>query len=227
MAANVLAYGTGALNVDGCRVAHDGTGVWGNHGQNPANHVVPPGHGGETLRDSWHAPGSSRNDAGRWPPNVLLDEDAAAELDRQSGTLTSGANPTRRGADGNRAAFGEFRGQDDANPQRGVDSGGASRFFPIFRYQAKAPTRERPRINGAPAHPTVKPLELMRWLIRLVAPPDAIVADPFVGSGTTIEACMLEGFRCLAIEREADYLPLIMARIERARGRSATAGERT
>jgi len=63
------------------------------------------------------------------------------------------------------------------------------------------------------AHPTVKPLDLMRWLVRLVTPPGGTVLEPFAGSGTTAEACVIEGFRCIAIEREADYLPLIVARL--------------
>ena len=91
------------------------------------------------------------------------------------------------------------------------DSGGASRFF----YVAKAPKSERPVVDGT-AHPTVKPLALMRWLVRMVTPPGGTVLDPFAGSGTTLEAAMLEGFNVTGIEREADYLPLIRARIERA-----------
>ena len=92
------------------------------------------------------------------------------------------------------------------------DAGGASRFF----YVAKAPKSERPRTDDGVAHPTVKPLALMRWLVRLVTPPGGVVLEPFAGSGTTVEACILEGFDCIAIEREADYLPLIQARIDRA-----------
>src|SRR5690606_23610939 len=92
------------------------------------------------------------------------------------------------------------------------DEGGASRFFPTFRYEAKAPTEERPRVNGI-AHPTVKPLDLCRWLVRLVTPPGGTILDPFAGSGTTLEAALIEGFQCIGIEREADYLPLIKARI--------------
>jgi DNA modification methylase len=67
------------------------------------------------------------------------------------------------------------------------------------------------------AHPTVKPLSLMRWLVRLVTPPGGTVLEPFAGSGTTVEACIVEGFQCIAIEREADYLPLIRQRIDRRR----------
>jgi len=61
----------------------------------------------------------------------------------------------------------------------------------------------------------VKPLALMRWLVRLVTPPGGTVLEPFAGSGTTVEACIVEGFQCIAIEREADYLPLITQRIHR------------
>jgi site-specific DNA-methyltransferase (adenine-specific) len=93
------------------------------------------------------------------------------------------------------------------------DSGGASRFFPVFRYEAKAPTKERPKVDGAAAHPTVKPVDLMRWLVRLVTPPGGLVVDPFAGSGTTGEACRAEGLRCVLIERDASYLPLIVARL--------------
>lgn len=88
---------------------------------------------------------------------------------------------------------------------------GASRFF----YVAKAPKSERPVVDGV-AHVTVKPLTLMRYLVRLATPAGGTVLDPFAGSGTTVEACILEGFDCIAIEREAEYLSLIEARIARA-----------
>jgi site-specific DNA-methyltransferase (adenine-specific) len=103
------------------------------------------------------------------------------------------------------------------------DTGGPSRFFPVFRYEPKADTAERPRHEDT-AHPTVKPLDLMRWLVRLVTPRGGIVLDPFAGSGTTGEACILEGFQCVLIEREPAYMPLIEHRLEhawrRARARS-------
>lgn len=92
--------------------------------------------------------------------------------------------------------------------------GDVGRYFPAFHYQSKAPRSERVSIDGA-SHPTVKPLDLMRWLARLVTPPGGIVLEPFAGSGTTVEACILEDFRCIAIEREGDYLPLILERINR------------
>lgn len=91
---------------------------------------------------------------------------------------------------------------------------GASRYFPVFRYAGKAGPEERPRV-GAVAHPTVKPVDLMRWLVRLVTPPHGLVLDPFGGSGTTAEACVLEGLRCITVEHDAAYLPLIQARLAR------------
>lgn len=217
VAANVLTHGTGALNIDGCRVAATGNEVYG-----------------DGLHGS-RAVGTT--DTGRWPTNVvmshppLLDDTGAvvgdacadgcvegcpvAELDQQSGVLKAGAFPATRGADRDRTAYGEFAGQSNLESRR-MNSGGASRFFPVFRYQAKAPASERPKVDGI-AHPTVKPLDLMRWLVRLVTPPGGVVLDPFAGSGTTAEACITEGARCITIEREAQYVPLVQARIDRAR----------
>ena len=97
---------------------------------------------------------------------------------------------------------------------RDLDEGGASRFFPVMHYAAKAPTAERPEVDGV-QHPTVKPLALMQWLVRLVARPGALVLEPFAGSGTTLEACIAEGMRCVGIEREAKYLPLIQQRLSK------------
>ena len=77
---------------------------------------------------------------------------------------------------------------------------------PVFRYQAKAPAKERPKDADGKGHPTVKPLEFMRWLVRLVTPPEGVVLDPFAGSGSTGMACLREGFDCVLIEREAEYV---------------------
>jgi DNA modification methylase len=73
---------------------------------------------------------------------------------------------------------------------------------------------------GEVAHPTVKPIDLMRWLVRLVTPAGGVVLDPFAGSGTTAEACLREGFGCVAIEREAEYLPLILKRVRKDHAQS-------
>jgi site-specific DNA-methyltransferase (adenine-specific) len=205
VAQNVLTHGTGALNVDGCRVGSEAT-----------TRTRTPGDFGLINDDHWEpTPGINGSAAGRWPPNVLLGPEAAEELDRQSGVLTSGANPARRGSDKFRDAYGDFPGQEECMPQRGADSGGASRFFPVFRYEPKAGSDERPRLLDGTAHPTVKPVDLMRWLVRLVTPRDGLVLDPFAGTGTTAEACIVEGFRCLLVEKDPAYAELIRTRLRK------------
>ncbi|MBA3782858.1 MAG: site-specific DNA-methyltransferase [Nocardioides sp.] len=201
VAANVLTHGTGALNVDGCRVAGGDT------------LVRPPilRHDNDVLGKGLGA-GVQDNPSGRWPANVVLDASQAEVLDEQSGTLTSGTYSGKRNGDKFRDVYGEFGGTTPGVDGHDGSTGGASRFF----YVAKADASERVRVNGI-AHPTVKPLALMRWLVRLVTPPGGTVLEPFAGSGTTVEACILEGFRCIAIEREADYLPLVVQRINRRR----------
>lgn len=94
--------------------------------------------------------------------------------------------------------------------EQSEELGGASRFF----YCAKAPKSERPMVDGK-GHPTVKPLALMRYLCTLVTPVGGLILEPFAGSGSTVEAALLEGFRVIASEREEEYLPFIVQRIER------------
>lgn len=205
VAASVLEHGTGALNIDACRTPA------GRDYADKCASVVGLGsnRSGDTYGEWTGVREDSASPAGRWPTNVVLDETQAAELDEQAGIRRPGERPA------NRAGLGYNGGATGTTASRVVlDSGGASRFFPVFRYQAKAPAKERPRVDGV-AHPTVKPLELMRWLVRLVTPPGGVVLEPFAGSGTTVEAALLEGFHCVTIEREADYLPLIFQRIQR------------
>lgn len=215
VAANVLQFGTGALNIDGTRVGNEAV-TTHSRGQNTA---FPKRPGETTVEESGRI---SRQDgisqeerAGRFPPNILLSEDAAAEMDRQSGTLTSGTGAVKRatgkGYQPDTLGGKESREVGTPNIEYG-DTGGASRFFPVFRYQAKAPQKERPKVDGI-AHPTCKPLELMRWLVRLVTPPGGLCLDPFAGTGTTGQACRLEGFSYVLIEREEDYIKLINARM--------------
>jgi site-specific DNA-methyltransferase (adenine-specific) len=94
------------------------------------------------------------------------------------------------------------------------DTGSAARFF----YCAKASKKDRGDDNK---HPTVKPTDLMRYLCRLVTPPNGLVLDPFTGSGSTGKAAILEGFRFVGIEREAEYIELARARIDAAIGKSS------
>ncbi len=205
VAQNVTRHGTGALNIDGCRIAHhDDLSRYERSATSGFKNGGVYGGGERALTPA--------SPAGRWPTNVVLDEAAAAELDRQTGTLTSGkmrAGITRGNRDGGAGGMPETMGAETYG-----DSGGASRFFPVFKYTAKAGSDERPEVDGV-RHPTVKSLELMKWLVRLVTPPGGVVLDPFSGSGTTAEACVLEHMRCIAIEREPDYLPLIVRRLSK------------
>lgn len=212
VAANVLEHGTGALNIDACRVGTD-------ERVNPAgsqSSLQRVSRVEQGYRDNLTASvGEASIVSGRWPTNVVLDEYQAEALDQQSGTLHSGT--MRAGTERQPRVGGTIYGADARNfamADTYGDSGGASRFFPVFRYEAKAPTSERPSVDGV-QHPTVKPLDLMRWLVRLVTPAGAVVLEPFAGSGTTAEACVLEDRKCIAIEREADYLPLIVSRLRK------------
>ena len=146
---------------------------------------------------------------GRWPANVVLDESQAAALDAQSG-ITKSPTSTGRGASLKASSMSGTLGAQGRVPAPG-DMGGASRFF----YVAKAPRSERPNVDGV-AHPTVKPLALMRWLLRLVTPLGGVIVDPFAGSGATLEAAYLEGFEAIGCELTPEYWPLIEHRIERA-----------
>ena len=206
VAANVLEHGTGALNIDACRIATDED---RSRPPRAANAIYGGGNGTNSTA-------SESNPAGRWPTNVVLDEAAAEEMDKQSGDRRgfAGGGATPGEVDNDVYGKGWWRSE---SPQYYADSGGASRFFPVFKYQAKAPKKERPTYTTDDgkkiAHPTVKPLELLRWLVKLVTPPGGTVLDPFAGSGTTGEAAYLEGFNAILIEREPDYLPLIEARM--------------
>ena len=199
VAGNVLAHGTGAINVDGCRIPTDE-----NTGRAQGSDIRGGNWVSSTRKSSYVSVGSP---SGRWPANVLLDQHAAAWVDEQSG-ITQSPTSTGRGAGGQNGMYSPIGGQGTV-PAPG-DKGGASRFF----YTAKAPKSERPNVDGV-QHPTVKPLAVMQWLIRLVTPPGGTVLDPFAGSGTTIEAALIEGFNPVGIEMEADYLPLIQQRIDR------------
>lgn len=191
VAANVLAHGTGAINVDACRNEHDepaGRPSSGMHGKRA-------GIMGETVERFRETTAAST--AGRWPTNVVLSHAATPDgADACADDCVPGCPVA------------------ELDAQSGV-FGGASRFFPVFRYQAKAPTRERPKADGV-AHPTVKPLALMRWLVRLVTRPGGVVLDLFAGSGTTAEAAIAEGFRCILAEQYQPYIPLIQQRLTSA-----------
>jgi DNA modification methylase len=176
--------------------------------------------------------------SGRWPANVVLDEEAARALDEMSGMLQTGGG-IRNGPQ-TPAFFGRFAGDEDVRSFPG-NTGGASRFYYVAKasrsereaglegralqtvgslqgggIHANDPVSQRFTKSARNVHPTVKPVALMRWLVRLVTPPDGLVLDPFTGSGTTGIAATLEGRRFLGIEREAEYVEIARARIAHA-----------
>lgn len=240
VAANVLRWGTGALNIDGCRVTVEDAAYIRNCSgdRGHAGTRDEAGEGATSLRV-----GGGRAAAGRWPANVI--HDGSDEVIEQFPAQAGAAAPVRRrNGDKFRNTFGAFAGNiDEAGSTFQGDSGSAARFF----YCAKASGADRddglddlplkPLVtfqtaNGASGkpssisagrdtqrkntHPTVKPTALMRWLVRLVTPPGGKVLDPFMGSGSTGRGCVLEGLSFVGIEREAEY-------IEIARGRIAAA----
>lgn len=222
VANNVLAHGAGGINVDACRI--------------PTTDSLGGGMvsmGRPKSSEGWDRPWmhdpqvTERKKAesaekvrlaevqGRWPANLVLDEDAAAILDAQSGLSKS----TNRPRHNSRTIGGDgiFNGGTAMVTNGHSDTGGASRFF----YVAKASKRDRDEGNH---HPTVKPTQLMRYLVRLVTPPNGVVLDPFMGSGSTGKAAILEGFRFTGIELDPDYFAIAQRRIANVQAQLALIG---
>lgn len=195
VANNVLKHGTGVLNIDRCRIPADD------------KQKFPVGDYGD--RGLYGADGERTDDPapeGRWPANVALDEAAAQALDEQSGERKSGARQA-----GVRKGMG-FHGADgDGGPAIQASSGGASRFF----YCAKASKADRGGEYNT--HPTVKPLGILRYLVRLVTPPPGhtcVILDPFMGSGSTGVACGEAGVDFVGIEQEEEYAEIAKRRLD-------------
>lgn len=227
VAANVLLHGTGALNVDACRIEVDDDSY-------AKNHSGDRGHADNRSRDSGFAMGCGHaSDAGRWPANVC--HDGSDEVLERFPDTTSGKPGVMRKGVNEGACYGaESRGPGTQMTGFG-DSGSASRFF----YAAKASSGDRvyrctlcgesllksafpAHAHGmkdfahVSTHPTCKPISLMRWLCRMVAPPGGLILDPFAGSGTTGQAARDEGFDSVLIEREADYVRDCRFRLSRS-----------
>ena len=234
VAANVMAHGTGALNIDGCRVEA---------GRDYLDLEVTQGV--STARTSWTPTAHPRTfepASGRWPANYI--HDGSDEVLR----LFPETAPAKKNkiSDGRSAPFmqaggektGGFSGRHDPSNSHDDSGGSAARFF----YCPKASKADRedglddhddrilnrtnpggiendpkwaPRVRKN-NHPTVKPTELMRYLCRLVTPPGGLVLDPFTGSGSTGRGAVLEGFRFLGIEMDPGYMEIAIARIESA-----------
>jgi site-specific DNA-methyltransferase (adenine-specific) len=241
VAANVLTHGTGALNIDASRIGTDGGTYKASKPDGASNGIYGNGINGDANKTLLNA--------GRWPANILLDEEAAAMLDEQSGVSKSAKSGFHQRDSTTNVYGGNSLLKSRTLHQGGIefgDSGGASRFF----YVAKASRSERNAgleglktqdahkwngdigkrgigdyyPDGTPRpitperniHPTVKPVALMKYLIRLVVPKGGVVLDPFLGSGTTAVAAIEEGVEWIGCEREPEYVEIIKARVAAA-----------
>lgn len=228
---NAEKWGQAGINIDGCRISHDEPEKIALRTAEKSN--------GRTLgkyANAGHL--ATPNQKGRWPSNVILDEESGKMLDEQSGIskspLTDKVSKIRQQA----SCYGDCS-QSPRVIQGHADSGGASRFF----YCAKASSSERNEgleilpdkilkthgdigscDNAKPSsqtgtivknnHPTVKPLKLMEYLIKLIMPPkDGILLDPFAGSGTTVLAAHKLGLKCIGIEKSQEYCDIANARV--------------
>jgi DNA modification methylase len=245
VAENVLKHGTGAINVDGCRVGIDPIA--------DASQLRTMQRSARASDDGWgmsavkgDAPQVVRED-GRWPANLILSDSPEVtglfpQAKGQQGSVT-GDEPSSK----TNAVYGRFNGRPASTP-RG-DTGSAARFFKQVKpededfeaarlmYCAKASRSDRNEGLQDPGpqfkhgvtlrqienterkgnvHPCVKPTNLMAYLCRLVTPPGGTVLDPFMGSGSTGKAAMLEGFQFIGIEREAEFFQIANARIRAA-----------
>jgi len=220
----VAEQGVGALRVDACRV--DGARRTEYH---LAGHTRTDG---TIIRRTEGSDADFDSTLGRFPSNVVLThaEDCddercapgcpATELDQQSGLSRDGTAIRHRGTqkDSTNLFHGIHHKAPGSSDMTYGGGGGASRYYPSFRFVRKASTRERDLglAPGTNDHPAVKPLNLVRWLVRLLAAPGQRVLDPFCGSGTGPMACAVEGMQCVGVELDPRYAAM-------ARGRS-TAG---
>jgi site-specific DNA-methyltransferase (adenine-specific) len=246
LAANVLKHGTGGINVDGCRVAtSDSLGggmVSKGRPKAPEGWDRPWMHDPEVTEAKKAESAEKVKHAealGRFPANLIhdgSDEVLAGFPQAKSGGGHSGKEPSNKTAN----AYGDY-GRKEFEPHK--DTGSAARFFycakaskrdrdeglEAFAEQEFVQWQTGNGASGKPSsmsegrdtqrrnvHPTVKPTDLMAYLIRLVTPPGGVVLDPFAGSGSTGKAAIREGFQFIGIEREAEYLAIARARIEAA-----------
>jgi site-specific DNA-methyltransferase (adenine-specific) len=199
VAANVLKWGTGALNIDGTRIDAPEGKTSGGRGQ--SNGAV-----------GWQPFENYDDTKGRWPANLLHDGSDEVLAGFPETGAASGAERVNKA----KTQFGFGDGKDEGHISTGpADNGGsAARFF----YSAKAGPLDR--IGSA--HPTVKPVDVMRWLCRLITPPGGLILEPFAGSGTTGIAAMAEGFDCQMIDIEADHVADIERKLAYLRGEGAS-----
>jgi site-specific DNA-methyltransferase (adenine-specific) len=202
VAANVTQYGTGGINVDGCRIGFASE-ADERESKNKNRHgdfdSKPSNHGIYSPDNRTGAEKGNYNPPGRWPANVCLDEDAAAMFPESRFFYTAKASRREREA-----------GLDELEQKQRVFNGQSQSSSDYRSGSVEDKFTTSPSRNH---HPTVKPIALMRWLCRLVTPPGGLVLDPFNGSGSTGCAAVLEGFRYLGAELDAEYVEIARKRI--------------
>jgi site-specific DNA-methyltransferase (adenine-specific) len=205
VAQNVLVHGTGAINIDGCRIhADDAKGY-----AYTVQRTAPGATQNATVeRKQVGVEYQGQTQDGRWPANIIHDgsDEVIAAFPEAPGQQRAVTGEERSHRTLN--AYGDFGASRTGAEPRG-DEGSAARFF----YSSKADADDR--IGSK--HPTVKPVDLMQYLVRLVTPKGGVVLDPFAGTGTTGEAAFREGMRAILIEREPEYLADIERRMDLAR----------
>jgi DNA modification methylase len=203
IAENVLKWGTGGINIDGCRIPTEDNLNGGRYSDNKGEitcNVYTPAINKRSKNDY-------QQPEGRFPANVILDEEAGKLLDEQSGISKGSSKPRKNKGTGN-ICYGDYKTIVTQNDTWG-DTGGASRFF----YCAKAGKKERGEGNN---HPTVKPVSLIKYLVTLATPPDGVCLDPFMGSGTTAIACINTNRNYIGFELDKHYCDIANERVQKA-----------
>ena len=216
--ANWCEHGTGALNIDGCRITTEEDLNGGAYAKNGGRSESQSLHGGSGMNVAGKTAGTDFvQPAGRWPANLIHDGSEEV-LDKFPG----GEGRFFYGSKANKSDKNE--GLDDhVASSKGAKGNGVSRVcercgISQLKKNECATPKDCPKSwiqkSEKNHHPTVKPTDLMRYLCRLVTPPGGTVLDPFTGSGSTGKAAVLEGFRFVGIEREAEYVEIARARID-------------
>src|SRR5688572_15416497 len=242
IAENVLLHGTGGINIDGSRIpTNDSLNGGGSTTPVPDGWDRPYRHDQKTIEEKKLTDAEKLQKAeslGRFPANVIFDEFTGKILDEQSGELTSGymaaGTPRKNSESEGRNTYGKMN-PDFSKEDTYADSGGASRFF----YCPKADNYERNKglekfnpvkvndgreteIDNAfqrgetlrkNTHPTVKPIDLMRYLVKLITPKNGICLDPYCGSGTTLIGCKLELIKYVGIDKVENHCQIAEARV--------------
>jgi transcriptional regulator with XRE-family HTH domain len=249
IAENVLKHGTGGINIDGSRIATDDNlngGGYGGNNVGVATYALSDGR--KTLPTNKLTKDDYTQPEGRFPANIIFDEEAGQLLDEQSGVSKSGFNPK---ASKKQYKGGVFGGGETNENTGYTDKGGASRFFYCpktsktdrneglddfeekksfmkntsqYRMEDGEITGERAQSTQKNNHPTVKPTDLMRYLINLITPPNGTVLDPFMGSGSTGKAAVRCGVNFIGIEKEQEYMDIAKARIEHEKNKPIQKG---